>query len=242
MPFDRFYLHEPFHLNEEKELHGDEFNHLSKVMRKKKGDVIELINGTGELAVASILEVTKNSGHLLITKIEKHEEQTPHVILIQAIPKLSHLEFILQKGTELGAHSFWLYPGTFSEKNDFSKNQISRFDHILVSAIKQCGRLHLPKIQIFPKLDDISIVEGMVFFGDLAPQAPFLKKMWDQTTKTLYFFNGPEQGFSEKEEALLISKFHAKGIKLNPNILRTETAAIAAITLFQLLQYGESLQ
>ena|SRR3990167_2485484 len=242
MPFDRFYLPESFHLNEEKELLGDEFTHLSKVMRKKKGDVIELINGKGELAVATISEITKNSTQLVLTKVEKGEEQAPHVILIQAIPKLSHLEMILQKGTELGAHSFWLYPGTFSEKTDFSKNQMNRFDHILVSAIKQCGRLYLPKIQIFHKLDDISIDDGMVFFGDLAPKAPYLKKMWDQTIKTLYFFNGPEQGFSEKEEALLVSKFHAKGIKLNPNILRTETAAIVAITLFQLLQYGESLQ
>lgn len=219
MPHDRFYIDAP--LKGEVLLDGEEFHHLSRVMRKKEGDVVELLNGKNTLALATLSSISKRGASLIVTQSEDKKPLLPPLKLIQAIPKLSHLELILQKGTELGASHFYLYPSSLSEKKELSANQKRRLHLILIGAMKQCGRLDLPILEWgFPPL------EGKVFFGDLSLDAPSLSEV---ASLPATFIVGPEKGFTKEETAELHTK--AQGVRINPYTLRAETAAIAGLAI-----------
>ena len=219
MPHDRFYIDAP--LKGEVLLDGEEFHHLSRVMRKKEGDVVELLNGKNTLALATLSSISKREASLIVTQSEDKKPLLPPLKLIQAIPKLSHLELILQKGTELGASHFYLYPSSLSEKKELSANQKRRLQLILIGAMKQCGRLDLPILEWgFPPL------EGKVFFGDLSLDAPSLSEV---ASLPATFIVGPEKGFTKEEVAELHIK--AQGVRINPYTLRAETAAIAGLAI-----------
>ncbi len=219
MPHDRFYIDAP--LKGEVLLGGEEFCHLSRVMRKKKGDVVELFNGKNTLALATISRVSKYEAALVVTHSEDKKPLLPPLKLIQAIPKMSHLELILQKGTEIGASHFYLYPSALSEKKKFSDNQKRRLHLILVGAMKQCGRLDLPILEWgFPSL------EGNVFFGDLSANTLFLSEV---ALLPATFIVGPEKGFTKEEVVDLRTK--AQGVCITPYVLRAETAAIAGLAI-----------
>lgn len=219
MPHDRFYIDAP--LKGTLSLEGDEFRHLSRVMRKREGDEIELVNGKNALALARIDSLHKAYAELSILKTEERDPALPPLILVQALPKLSNLELIIQKGTELGVSTFYLFPSTLSEKKELSDNQKKRLHHILIGAMKQCGRLDLPEIKWgLPKL------EGNVYYGDLSEKAPSLASIGVLPATLIV---GPEKGFTEEE----IEKFaeKGKGASLGPYILRTETAALAGLAI-----------
>jgi len=219
MPHDRFYIDAP--LKGPLSLEGDEFHHLSRVMRKREGDEIELVNGKSALALARIESLHKAYAELSILKTAERRPALPPLTLVQALPKLSNLELIIQKGTELGVSTFYLYPSTLSEKKELSDNQKKRLHHILIGAMKQCGRLDLPEIKWeLPKL------EGNVYYGDLSEKAPSLASI-GALPATLII--GPEKGFTKEELEKFAEK--GKGASLGPYILRTETAALAGLAI-----------
>ncbi len=220
MPHDRFYIDAS--LEGSLSLEGDEFYHLSRVMRKRASDAIELVNGRHQLALATIDAIHKSSAELSILKTEERKPLLPPLTLVQALLKPTSLELIIQKGTELGVSTFYIYPATRSEKKELSDNQKKRLTHILIGAMKQCGRLDLPEVKWgFPeKLSD------NVYFGDLSDEAESLSKI-GKAPATLII--GPEKGFTEDE----IQKYKAKGqgASLGPYTLRAETAALAGIAI-----------
>lgn len=232
MPEKRFYLNSDLTPQLQCELIDEEAQHL-KVMRCREGDVIEIINGKGVLALAKILQFGKREATLEILSAEKKPKPKFEIILAQALPRINRLDTILEKCTELGVSKILLFPGDHSEKKDLSPTQLQRIEHILVAASKQCGRLYLPEYEVRPKLSKWTKPEGQLFYGDVAPNAPTLKTTWKQVSPTL-FFVGPEQGFTEAEESIL-EGWNASGIKLHENILRTDTAPIAAISLMSYL-------
>jgi len=226
MPIDRFYLKEPFEVGHDVSLKDEEFHHLNRVMRKKEGDMIELVNGMGDLARANVLKIEKREAILSVIETAFHEPSLPPLILVQALPKLSHLELIIQKGTELGTSHFYIFPSERSEKQTLSENQTKRLKQICIGAMKQCGRFDLPSIEFSPNLTSLSLPNGHAFFGDLRSKNPLPKE-----AHPYILFIGPEKGFSDHEHQLLENLFQAQGILLHPYTLRAETAAIVALTL-----------
>src|SRR5579862_10014163 len=113
MPHNRYYLDTPFQENKTVTLADEEFHHLSRVLRARVGDKVELVNGRGQLAHAHLMELTKKEARLGIKAIEE-SKQKPPLILAQALTRMNHLEWIIEKGTELGTTSFWLFPGILS--------------------------------------------------------------------------------------------------------------------------------
>ena len=226
MPSNRFYIQDHFEKGKELYLEGNEFHHLVKVMRQKEKDIIELVNGKHLLAKAKILALNKKKAKLLIDKIDFFKPALPPFFLAQALPKLPHLEWIIQKGTELGVSTFYLFPSERSEKKLLSSHQRQRLFQITVNAMKQCGRFDLPTLHFFPSLEKLILPKGTPFFGDLTANT-FLPKI----TSSYLLFIGPEKGFSEKETFKLKNNFKAEGISLHPYTLRSETASIAAMYL-----------
>lgn len=236
MPAERFYIDGEIHPQAKIILQGNEFHHLAKVMRKQKGDLIELVNGKGTLAIATVQEVRKDQAILLIDEAKTEPLLSPRLILAQAITKPDRLAFILEKGTELGVDAFWFFPGHLGQHKELYPQQQERARALTIAAMKQCGRLTLPSIELKPVLEKWPLIEGQSFFGDLDPEAPWLgsKEASPSSVYPIIFFTGPESGWSDKEVHLLKEK-GAKGVKLHHNILRTRTdrASIVALSLLQ---------
>jgi 16S rRNA (uracil1498-N3)-methyltransferase len=234
MPSNRYYAPVPFIKDESIFLEKEEAHHLCHVMRTKVGEEIELVNGLGELAFATLSSIKKDEAELLITSVSTSNKPEPQIILAQAIPRLNRLEFIIEKGTELGVSSFWLFPSIHSEKENFSQNQQKRLEQLTISAMKQCGRLTLPSLLLKPSLVSWEKPEGTILFGDTQEKAPWLAEVLKEKQEPLIFFVGPEKGFHQKELAHL-EKIGAQGVKLHQNILRVDTAPIVALSQLAML-------
>lgn len=234
MPAERYFIEEPLIAGKSFELKGAEFHHLAHVMRTRKGEEVELVNGKGTLAQATVEQVGKDRATLSIQTLHEAPEALCRIILAQAFPKPNRLDFILEKGTELGVDTFLLFPGDLSAKKDFFPHQMERARLLTISAMKQCGRLMLPAIELKPPLEKWPLLEQVLpFFGDVEPEAPLFEDSAQAiraASDPVLFFTGPESGFSAKEVDIL-RKLGAQGVKLHSNILRTDTASIAALSL-----------
>ena len=241
MPTDRFFHAAALKQNQPIKLDGSEFHHLKHVTRTRCGEAVEIINGEGQCATATLEKLEKSYALLQIIDINQQPKPKSSIILAQAIPRIHRLDFIIEKGTELGVTHFWLFPGQQSERKQFSEHQVYRLQAITIAAMKQCGRLYLPTITLKPPLLTWDAPQHTSFFGDIAPKAPPFFYAWRQhpPKEAVLFFIGPESGFSEEEEVAL-RRFGATGVKLHQNILRTDTAALAALTLVSQLMMSQN--
>jgi 16S rRNA (uracil1498-N3)-methyltransferase len=222
MPAERFYLDAD--LQGSLTLMGTELHHLAHVCRIRPGEEIELVNGRGTLAKAVVLTIDKQKATLEILSSSQIELPPRSKILAIPLMRPSKLELIIEKCTELGADAFWIYPAEHSEKGGLSAHQLERLRYLAISALKQCGRLDLPDIQILSSFNEIFQPTYTYLFGDTRPSAATL--ICQEKTVVI---TGPEKGFSKKELYILDQKGH--GVRLHKNILRAETAPIAAIIL-----------
>jgi len=227
MPAERFFYNNLLKDNQTITLTGEEATHLLKVMRTQPGDVVEIINGKSQLAHARLKNASKTSAELFIEKLVEQPHPKEGLILCIAMPKFNRLEWIIEKGTELGVIAFWLFDGDLSEKTSLSEQQHLRLNHLAISALKQCGRLDLPSIELKKPLAQWEVPQGTLLFGDTLIDAQPIAASYPLP---IYFFSGPEKGFGKKELDLL-NKWKAKGVSLNRNILRADTAPIAAAAI-----------
>lgn len=232
MPAERYFTKEPLKEQGEITLVDQELHHLAHVMRSRVGETVELVNGRGALATAVIESLSKQQARLRISQVHVEPKNPFEVILIQAIPRINRLDFIIEKGTELGMTQLWLLPSFHSERKTFSESQMERFHSLSIAAMKQCGRLYLPEIQITPSLASWQKLPYPLFFGDLDPQAPSFGQAWKSAEihKGVFFATGPESGFTESELAEL-RLLGGVGVRLNEYVLRTETASVMALSL-----------
>ena len=219
MPQNRFFVSDIGHpvLSEE------EWKHF-KVMRLHDGEVFELVDGKGSIALASLAD--KN---ITVHESTKEKESSP-LIIAQAIPRLNRIDIILEKGCELGMTEILLFAGELSEKTSISENQHRRFETILINAMKQSGRLYLPKMTIVEDIESIvsSHKDKSLLFGDITPGiTPLIKQ---DLKEGIVFFVGPEKGFT-KNETKRLKDLGANGVSLSPYILRTDTAPLAALAI-----------
>ena len=218
-----------------------DFNHISNVLRMKTGDEI-LVSCNGQ---ASLCKIEIFSDYIKAEVIEEnyHNTNLPIKIhLFQGLPKSDKMELIIQKAVELGVEE--ITPVEMNrcvvkveEKKKKSKQE--RWQSIAESAAKQSKRVVIPKVnniisykQFLEKSEDLSVLlvpyenkEGMKATKEA------LKEI--KSGDTVGIIIGPEGGFSEQEIDLAVEK-NGKTISLGSRILRTETAAIASVTMCML--------
>lgn len=226
---ERFYILEKFAAGSFIHMKGSEHHHLTRVIRAREHDEVELVNGLGDCCRAKIEKIGKEQTSLSILHVEKSLKPSVQVSLGIPFMRPSKLEWVIEKGTELGVDAFYLYPAENSKQDSFSEHQLERMRMIAISALKQSKRLYLPHFEILPHLHSLLIKEGDIYFGDVRPSAPKLD--WNGI-KNILFITGPESGFSEEEVALLSAK--GMGAKISAHILRAETAPIAAASILGL--------
>lgn len=230
MPANRFFTQDALD-QDTAVITGEELHHLH-VMRLHEKETLELVNGHGELAQGIVLSKDKEKATIKITHYTKHSPPHPTLILAQALPKFSLLEWIIEKGCELNVSEFWLFPGDHSEKKEISSQQQIRLQALIISALKQCGRLWLPKIITKSPLKKWAPIPGSLLFGTLSPNAPLLSPPF---LNPITICIGPEKGFSPSEEVILKEQLQGQGVRLHSNILRTETAGLVALSQIELL-------
>ena len=229
MPSNRFYTDYELKRGSSVSIEGPEHHHLVHVMRLGKGEEVELVNGRGFLGLGTLAEVNKKSASIQILSSTFQEDSKPRICLAIPLMRSSKIEWIVEKGTELGAHAFLFYGAKYSEKEDFSSRQLERLHLLSIAALKQSGRLYLPSIEILPGLNNIFIQEALFLFGDPRSESPIMPMIAGIKPSTIVFISGPERGFSEEELTVLNAK--SKGVRLNAHILRAETAPIAAASI-----------
>lgn len=234
MPAERYYIDTPLENGKILHLTDQELHHLLHVMRTNTGDIVEVINGNGSLAEAEVIALKKQHAELKVLTTETYSKPSFEIQLAQGIPRINRLDYILEKGTELGVSKFLLVPTKHSERKSFNEHQIGRMQNILISALKQSGQLHLPTIELAAPLADWQQLNCLTFFGDLSPSTPLFQTAWQNAvsnkSQSTCFFTGPESGLTDEEYSIL-KNLGAIGVNLNPHILRTDTASIVALGL-----------
>ncbi len=205
---------------------GDEFRHAIKVMRYKIDDKLYVTDGIGNIYKTKILHIFSNE--IELETIEK--TSYPNVLenFTVCIPRLKNpnrMEFALEKSVEFGFTNFIVFE---SERTVAKGEKIKRWEKILLSAMKQSLRSHLPEIKYESNLNKLNKNNTKIIF-DQNSSMPFTKYLSSiNTLKKSYLLFGPEGGFSERE----VESFENKVlVKLNQNRLRSETAIISAASL-----------
>lgn len=235
MPSERYYSSKNFIEGDVIFFEEQEFHHLIHVMRTRAGEEVEIVNGNGQLAVAIVKSLEKKRAVIEIANVLTAKPEQYPLILAQSIPRTNRLEYILEKATELGATEIWLFNSTNSEKRVFTDHQKERLDTILIAAMKQCGRLFLPKLKFSKSMEEIFPLKDSIkaYFGSTNPLAPpFFDILNEQSARKggSLFCVGPEGGFTDEEDHFMVLS-GLIGVKLHSNILRTDTAAIAGLSI-----------
>ncbi len=119
MPADRFYLDSDLSNASSVWMEGPEFHHLAHVMRLGVGEEVELVNGRGDLAFGTLIKMEKKSALVEILKRERQDERSFRILLAIPFMRTSKLEWVVEKGTELGASAFLFYRRSIPKREIF---------------------------------------------------------------------------------------------------------------------------
>ena len=208
-------------------LNKDQSHYLSKVLRVKESEVFSLFNKGGEWE-AKILGISKNTVEFKITKQLRQKEITKELWLAFSPIKSNYQNFMLQKATELGVTKF--LPIIF-DRTVVRKINKDRIEKIVIEASEQSNRINVPIIEEAQDLSGFLKKNSMnLIFTDLNSNIKKIDKS-KFTDKPICIIIGPEGDFSETEREKILSFKGVQQIKINENILRSETAVISAISI-----------
>ena len=208
-------------------LNKDQSHYLSKVMRVKENEVFSLFNNEGEWE-AKVLGIFKNIVEFKIIKQLRQKETTKELWLAFSPIKSNYQNFMLQKATELGVTKF--LPIIF-DRTVVRKINKDRIEKIVIEASEQSNRINVPTIEEAQDLNGFLKKNSMnLIFTDLNSNIKKIDKS-KFTDKPVCIIIGPEGDFSETEREKILSFKGVQPIKINENILRSETAVISAISI-----------
>ena len=208
-------------------LDKDQSHYLSKVMRLKENEVFSLFNKEGEWE-AKILGISKYTVEFKIIKQLRQKEITKELWLAFSPIKSNYQNFMLQKATELGVTKF--LPIIF-DRTVVRKINKDRIEKIVIEASEQSNRINVPTIEEAQDLNGFLKKNSMnLIFTDLNSNIKKIDKS-KFTDKPVCIIIGPEGDFSETEREKILSFKGVQPIKINENILRSETAVISAISI-----------
>lgn len=213
---------------------GSEHHHLRNVLRLGIGETIRIIDGKGNVFTATINKIRSELTDAKIEKQECHKKTIPSITLFQGLPKQDKMELILQKTAELGVNQIVPIITERSLQKP-SENRLERWQRIILSAAKQCGRAWIPEINEIQTLQDCSksihTYECTLILWEKELGQHLQSVLRSKTElKSIALIVGPEGGFTENEVKDLIEN-GCIPVKIGSNILRTETAAIAGVAM-----------
>ena len=222
----RLFFKESLSLNLISKLDKSQSHYLSKVMRINIGQGFSLFNQSGEWQ-AKIKEINKGIVKFLVMKKLRSANNERDVWLAFAPIKLNYLNLMIQKATELGVTKF--IP-IITERTIVRKLNDKRLNKIIIEASEQSNRLKVPKLEKILKLNEFLRLNQntSIIFGDLNTDN---SKINFKSSGPLCILIGPEGDFTLKERENILKLKKLIPLKINQNILRSETAAISMISI-----------
>ena len=213
-------------------LNKDQAHYIFSVMRKSIGETILIFDGNNGEWEASIEEISKKSGVLFCIKQTKPQIMPPDLWLFFSPLKKVRTDFIVEKATELGVAK--IIP-VQTEHTNADRVKLSRLSAHAIEAAEQCGGTYIPKIEELQKINEMLEnfpLDRRLLFCDEKLQASEVNLENLKKGKWAILV-GPEGGFSEIERNYLRGLKFTFSISLGPRILRADTAAVTAISLWQ---------
>lgn len=219
----------------------EDIKHISKVLRLKPGDKIEIVDKAGMEYICELKDVSSGSiEYDVISKSLIKREFDIRYHLYQGIPKGSKMDTIVQKLTELGIYS--ITPVSFSRcvaeiSEQKEEKKVSRLQRVAYEAAKQSKRLIIPHVKnpvdikgLIKELEDNDV--NIIFYEDEKNITikDIVQDIKDKNPENIGLIIGPEGGIT-KEEAELLKKHGCITASLGSRILRTETAPLAALSI-----------
>ena len=222
----RLFYSKSLSLNLTDKLDKSQSHYVSKVMRLKQKEVFSLFNSSGEWE-AKILNITKSIVEFNVTKQLRQKENTKELWLAFSPIKSNYFNFMIQKATELGVTKF--LPIIF-ERTIVRKINKKRLEKVIIEAAEQSNRISVPSIEDPQKIKSFLNNDMDLIFTDLntANTKIDLTKLTNKPTCVII---GPEGDFSEQEREEILKFNGVQSVKINENILRSETAVISALSI-----------
>jgi len=222
----RLFYSKSLSLNLTDKLDKSQSHYVSKVMRLKEKEVFSLFNSSGEWE-AKIANINKSIVEFNVTKQLRQKENTIDLWLAFSPIKSNYFNFMIQKATELGVTKF--LPIIF-ERTIVRKINKERLEKVIIEAAEQSNRITVPSIEEPQKLKSFLNNDMDLIFTDLNTTNTKIdiKKL---TIKPTCVIIGPEGDFSEEEREEILKFNGVQSVKINENILRSETAVISALSI-----------
>lgn len=239
----RLYVEHPLGDTQRVPLSREQAHYLFGVMRQGVGGRVALFNGSDGEWQAEVIKAGKRGGVLECRAQSAPQALPPDLWLIFAPIKKARTDFIVEKATEMGAARVLPVQTAFTNAERIRQDRLQAH---AVEAAEQCGGVYVPPVESLQKLDrvlaDWPETRTLIFCdeglaGSSSPLAGLLANGRGEDIRKdggAAILIGPEGGFSDAERARLQAMPQAVPIALGPRILRADTAAVAALTLFQI--------
>ena len=227
MKYIRLFSTKSLSINFLDKLDKSQSHYLSKVMRIKENEFFSIFNSSGEWE-AKILSISKNLVRFKITRQLRKKENFKELWLAFSPIKSNYFNFMIQKATELGVTKFL---PVILDRTIIRKINKERLEKITIEATEQSNRIQIPKIEDPQSLNsflnkyDVDLIFTDINSNNLKLDLEKLSK------KPVCILVGPEGDFSESEREEILYYKGVQAIKINDNILRSETAVISAISI-----------
>lgn len=226
---------------------GDVYNHMVRVLRLGTGDAVQLADEKGMVHFGTINQIAKEWVAVKITSsspVAQSDIASPRITICQALPKGDKIDLILQKGTELGAHNFWLFGGRRSVakvRDEQLVSKLERWNRITAEASRQSLRSDIPEVSWRPTAveaanDSDHELRLILWEGEREHSLKNILSVAGKPASVIVAI-GPEGGF-DPLEVRHFAQYGFQSVSLGSKILRTETASIAILAIIQYI-WGE---
>ena len=236
MRLNRVHVEVPVGGRTQVELRGTAANHIARVLRLREGEPLILFDDTGGEYAAVVTALARDLVRVSVGEHTDGDRESPlHVTLAQGISRGERMDVVVQKATELGVKRIVpiLAERTVVRLDEAqAANRLRHWRAIAVAACEQCGRNRLPQIAPPMTLQQFLVSDLLGGLRLLLTADGGLKARDLPASHAVTVLIGPEGGLSTSEQtAATAAQF--QGLSLGPRILRTETAALAALAILQ---------
>ncbi|MCE2516838.1 MAG: 16S rRNA (uracil(1498)-N(3))-methyltransferase [Alphaproteobacteria bacterium] len=232
----RLYCTAPLCQDAEVTLDRDQSHYLLNVLRKAEGDELLLFNGKDGEWQAEITQAAKKAAVLHCLAATRPQDPVPSLMLVFAPIKKARIDFIAEKATELGVG---ILQPVMTDRTQMSRVNTDRMRANAIEAAEQTGRTTIPEIRapisLTALLEDWPATRHIIFCDEdraASPDHAMADVVAGLTGKAAIFI-GPEGGFSPRERDHIIAQAQAHAVALGRNILRADTAMLAALAIWQ---------
>ena len=226
----RLFFAKSLSLNLSSKLNKSQSHYLAKVMRAKVGESFSLFNQSGEWE-AKINEILKGIVEFTVLKKLREKDNEKNIWLAFAPIKSNFFNFMIQKATELGVTKF---VPIITDRTIVRKINYERIEKIIIEASEQSNRIKVPKVEKTQNLNlflENNNNKINIIFGDLNTENQNLDPKIKKENKPICIIIGPEGDFTESEREQILNFKDLQSLKINNNILRSETAVISALSI-----------